>query len=59
MGDICIHGNNSQIQRDALVGCKDNEAGLIQLLKFQLKTERGERQIDLTDKTCGNRTVSS
>eukprot|EP00112_Aurelia_sp_Birch-Aquarium-sp1_P014469 Seg3125.2 transcript_id=Seg3125.2/GoldUCD/mRNA.D3Y31 product="Transmembrane protein 232" protein_id=Seg3125.2/GoldUCD/D3Y31 len=40
MGDICIHGNNSQIQRDALIGCKDNKAGLIQLLKFQLKTER-------------------
>ncbi|XP_065063821.1 transmembrane protein 232-like [Rhopilema esculentum] len=39
MGEICIHGNKSLIQRDALMGCRGNEAGLLQLLKFQLPVE--------------------
>ena len=40
MGEICLHGNNSKIQRDAMIGCQGNiSAGLLQFLKFQLQVE--------------------
>ena len=41
MGEICTHGKKSRIQRDALMGCRGNEAGLLQFLKFQLPVEEG------------------
>jgi len=41
MGEICLHGCKSRIQSDALMGCHENEAGLLQFLKFQLELEKG------------------
>lgn len=44
LGDICLHSNESRIQRDAMIGCQGkNAAGLLQLLKFQLKVQPGTK----------------
>ena len=41
LGEICLNGGKSTIQKDALMGCQGNEAGLLQFLKFQLQLENG------------------